>query len=114
MWPLNREIQWSRGAFAGVKRAKEADDKYFECKNASNKGQIYENGMAFLRKVQSQKWDPRISSKIKHTKFPEIGSLPKQFIFYTHNVCSLDELCVLSKIKTSENDINTPPRRANN
>jgi hypothetical protein len=54
MRPLNREIWWSRslGAdFVGVKSAKEADDKYFECKNASNKGQIYENGMAFLRKV---------------------------------------------------------------
>jgi hypothetical protein len=54
MRPLNHEIWWSRslGAdFVGVKSAKEADDKYFECKNASNKGQIYENGMAFLRKV---------------------------------------------------------------
>lgn len=33
-------------------------------KNTSNKGQIYENGMAFLRKVYGGlEWDSRIYSK---------------------------------------------------
>lgn len=45
-------IWQSTGAdFEGLRAAKAADDKYFQCKNAWNKGQIYENGMSFLRKV---------------------------------------------------------------